>query len=87
MILPSPPFVRAAEGNLTNHDQGGLVHLLHTHPHRWRRHTRLEREFTMNGHWPDYAGKFVLGGRSLKDAAWGSSRLPAVVHFSGCQVM
>mmetsp|Transcript_22643 Transcript_22643/g.72435 ORF Transcript_22643/g.72435 Transcript_22643/m.72435 type:complete len:645 (-) Transcript_22643:597-2531(-) len=71
---------------LTNHDQGGLVHLLHTAPERWRRHTRLERDYTMNGHWPSYTGAFTLGAATLRSPVWGSSALPVIVHYSGCQM-
>ena len=71
---------------LTNHDQGGLVHLLHTQPERWRRRTRLERDITMNGHWPSYAGLFVSGQRALREPVWGSARPPFILHFSGCQM-
>ena len=40
----------AVRETLTNHDQGGLVHLLHNQPEKWRAKTMLERNFTMNGH-------------------------------------
>lgn len=71
---------------LTNHDQGGLVHLLHSEPGTWRPHTRLEKGFTMNGHWPDYVGQFELGQPRLRTPVWGTNRLPVIVHYSGCQV-
>jgi hypothetical protein len=76
----------AVRETLTNHDQGGLVHLLHSQPERWRRKTRLERAFTMNGHWPEYAGRLVRGSRTLKSSVWGSSTPPFILHFSGCQM-
>ena len=72
--------------SLRNHDQGGLVHLLFTQPERWRARTRLERDFTMNGHWPEYVGRFARGQRTLKAAVWGNERLPFLLHFSGCQM-
>ena len=72
--------------SLKNHDQGGLVHLLNTQPERWRAHTRLERQFTMNGHWPEYVGRFARGRRTLKSAVWGNDVLPFLLHFSGCQM-
>lgn len=62
-------WTRLASSNvresLTNHDQGGLVHLLYHQPERWRSKTLLERNFTMNGHWPEYSGLFVRGRRVL----------------------
>ena len=76
----------AVRETLTNHDQGGLVHLLHTQPERWRHKTLLERNFTMNGHWPEYAGRLVRGSRTLKTSVWGSSVPPFILHFSGCQM-
>ena len=76
----------AVRESLSNHDQGGLVHLLHHAPERWRVKTLLERNFTMNGHWPEYAGRFVRGSRSLRGAVWGSDGPPFIVHFSGCQM-
>jgi hypothetical protein len=76
----------ALRPTLTNHDQGGLVHLLHSDPEAWRAHTRLEQAFTMNGHWPDYVGQFQLGLPRLRAPVWGSDRLPVIVHYSGCQV-
>ncbi len=76
----------AVREKLSNHDQGGLVHLLHHAPERWRAKTLLERNFTMNGHWPEYAGRFVLGARVLRGAVWGSDRPPFIMHFSGCQM-
>ena len=72
--------------SLRNHDQGGLVHLLHTQPELWRARTRLERDFTMNGHWPEFAGRFVRGRRTLKSAVWGHDTAPFLLHFSGCQM-
>ena len=76
----------ALREHLSNADQGGLVHLLHTQPDRWRRKTLLERNFTMNGHWPDYTGRLVRGSRSLKASVWGSSAPPFIIHYSGCQM-
>ena len=76
----------ALKETFTNHDQGALVHLLHTETSRWRGRTLLERNFTMNGHWPEYAGKFARGSRRLKEPVWGSDALPFVLHFSGCQM-
>ena len=72
--------------SLRNHDQGGLVHLLHSQPELWRAKTRLERDFTMNGHWPEFAGRFVRGRRTLKSAVWGHDAAPFLLHFSGCQM-
>ena len=76
----------AVRETLSNHDQGGLVHLLYHEPERWRAKTMLERNFTMNGHWPEYADHFVRGSRTLKAAVWGSSAAPFIMHFSGCQM-
>ena len=76
----------AVRPTLTNHDQGGLVHLLHSQPERWRHKTMLERNFTMNGHAPEYAGLLVRGSRTLKTPVWGSSVPPFILHFSGCQM-
>jgi hypothetical protein len=76
----------AIRESLRNADQGGLVHLLHTQPARWRAKTRLEREFTMNGHWPTYAGQFERGSSRLRASVWGSDRVPFILHFSGCQM-
>jgi hypothetical protein len=71
---------------LSNHDQGGLVHILHHQPEKWRAKTLLERNFTMNGHWPDFANQFVRGSPQLKAAVWGSAKVPFIIHFSGCQM-
>ena len=76
----------ALKETFTNHDQGALVHLLHTEPERWRGRTLLERNFTMNGHWPEYQGRLVRGSKTLRAAVWGSSAPPFIVHFSGCQM-
>lgn len=76
----------AIRESLRNADQGGLVHLLHSQPERWRAKTRLERDFTMNGHWPTYAGQLVRGSERLKTAVWGSDTPPFILHFSGCQM-
>ncbi|KAL1499320.1 hypothetical protein AB1Y20_011528 [Prymnesium parvum] len=71
---------------LVNHDQGGLVHLLFHQRAAWRQHTRLERNFTMNGHWPSYVGRLARGQRQLKAEVWGSTALPFLLHYSGCQM-
>ena len=63
----------ALKETFTNHDQGALVHLLHTETSRWRGRTLLERNFTMNGHWPEYAGKFARG-RAGSRSLWGRTR-------------
>ena len=76
----------AVRETLTNHDQGGLVHLLHNQPEKWRAKTMLERNFTMNGHWNEYAGHLVRGARTLKTSVWGSNVPPFILHFSGCQM-
>eukprot|EP00965_Chrysotila_dentata_P064815 2148622-Pleurochrysis_carterae.AAC.1 len=76
----------ALRPTLVNHDQGGLVHLLNTQPQLWRAQTLLERSFTMNGHWPEYAGRLELGASALRSAVWGSTALPLIVHYSGCQM-
>merc|ERR1719375_1847294 len=46
----------------------------------------LERNFTMNGNWVDYAGKFQPGSRRLTASVWGNDQVPFVVQYAGCQM-
>ncbi len=67
-------------------DQSTIVYLLYTQPELWRNQTLLEKRFTLNGHWAEYAGHLVSGSLKLKDSIWSSDRVPFVMHFAGCQL-
>ena len=67
-------------------DQSTIVYLLNTQPELWRRQTLLEKRFTLNGHWSEFAGHLVSGSLKLQDSIWASDRVPFVMHFAGCQL-
>ena len=67
-------------------DQSTIVYLLYSEPDQWRNQTLLEKRFTLNGHWQEYAGHLVSGSLQLKDSIWRSDRVPFVMHFAGCQL-
>ena len=54
--------------------------MLHSQSAKWKDRVLLERNFTMNGNWMDYYGKWTKGGRSLALPVWGDSRIPFVVQ-------
>ena len=60
--------------------------MLHSQAAKWKDRVLLERNFTMNGNWMDYAGKWVKGAKHLSQAAWGNDQVPFVVQYAGCQV-
>ena len=47
---------------------------------------QLERNFTMNGNWMDYAGKWIKGSRTLTQAVWGNDQIPFITQYAGCQM-
>lgn len=67
-------------------EQGALTWVLHSQTGKWKDRVLLERNFTMNGNWMDYYGKWTKGARSLAAPVWGDSRIPFVVQYAGCQV-
>lgn len=60
--------------------------MLHSQATKWKDRVLLERNFTMNGNWMDYAGKWVKGSRRLSQSVWGNDQVPFVVQYAGCQV-
>ena len=55
-----------AQGRIA--EQGALTWVLHSQSTKWKDRVLLERNFTMNGNWMDYAGKWRRGGRKLTQA-------------------
>ena len=53
---------------------------------KWKDRVLLERNFTMNGNWMDYAGKWIRGSKRLAQSVWGNDRVPFVVQYAGCQM-
>ncbi len=81
------PSIRRQIGNKGRiAEQGALTWVLHSQAAKWKDRVQLERNFTMNGNWMDYAGKWVKGGRRLSQAVWGNDQVPFVVQYAGCQV-
>ena len=47
---------------------------------------QLERNFTLNGNWMDYAKKWMPGKTKLALPVWGNDAIPFVVQYAGCQM-
>ena len=60
--------------------------MLRSQSAKWKDRVQLERNFTMNGNWMDYYGKWKKGARELLQPVWGDSRIPFVVQYAGCQM-
>jgi len=81
------PSIRRQIGNKGRiAEQGALTWVLHSQADRWKDRVLLERNFTLNGHWMDYVGKWNKGGRKLNQAVWGNDAIPFVVQYAGCQM-
>jgi len=81
------PSIRRQVGNQGKiAEQGALTWVLHSQTGKWKDRVLLERNFTMNGNWMDYYGKWTKGARSLAAPVWGDSRIPFVVQYAGCQM-
>ena len=74
-----------AQGRIA--EQGALTWVLHSQASKWKDRVLLERNFTMNGNWMDYAGKWVKGAKRLSQSVWGNDQVPFVVQYAGCQVL
>jgi len=81
------PSIRRQIGNKGRiAEQGALTWVLHSQAAKWKDRVLLERNFTMNGNWMDYAGKWVKNGNRLSQAVWGNDQIPFVVQYAGCQM-
>eukprot|EP00908_Phaeocystis_cordata_P004612 Transcript_1501.p1 GENE.Transcript_1501~~Transcript_1501.p1 ORF type:complete len:653 (+),score=175.84 Transcript_1501:949-2907(+) len=81
------PSIRRQIGNKGRiAEQGALTWVLHSQASKWKDRTLLERNFTMNGNWMDYAGKWQKGERRLTQPVWGQDQIPFVVQYAGCQM-
>ena len=81
------PSIRRQIGNKGRiAEQGALTWVLHSQAAKWKDRVLLERNFTMNGNWMDYADKWVKGKTRLKQAVWGNDQIPFVVQYAGCQM-
>jgi xyloglucan 6-xylosyltransferase len=81
------PSIRRQIGNKGRiAEQGALTWVLHSQASKWKDRTLLERNFTMNGNWMDYAGKWQKGQRRLTQPVWGQDQIPFVVQYAGCQM-
>ena len=81
------PSIRRQIGNKGRiAEQGALTWVLHSQAAKWKDKVLLERNFTMNGNWMDYAGKWVKGEKRLSQSVWGNDQVPFVVQYAGCQV-
>ena len=81
------PSIRRQIGNKGRiAEQGALTWVLHSQASKWKDKVLLERNFTMNGNWMDYAGKWVKGRKTLNSAVWGNDQVPFVVQYAGCQM-
>ena len=71
------PSIRRQIGNKGRiAEQGALTWVLHSQSGKWKDRVMLERNFTMNGNWMDYAGKWVKGEKRLNQAVWGNDQVP-----------
>ena len=81
------PSIRRQIGNKGRiAEQGALTWVLHSQSAKWKDRVQLERNFTMNGNWMDYAGKWVKGQKTLVAPVWGNDKIPFVVQYAGCQM-
>ena len=81
------PSIRRQIGNKGRiAEQGALTWVLHSQSAKWKEHVLLERNFTMNGNWMDYAGKWIKGSRTLTQAVWGNDQIPFITQYAGCQM-
>jgi len=81
------PSIRRQVGNKGRiAEQGALTWVLHSQSAKWKDKVQLERNFTMNGNWMDYAGKWVKGRKTLNAPVWGNDQVPFVVQYAGCQM-
>ena len=78
------PSIRRQIGNKGRiAEQGALTWVLHSQAAKWKDRVQLERNFTMNGNWMDYAGKWVKGGRRLSQAVWGNDQVLLLSSMPG----
>mmetsp|Transcript_25146 Transcript_25146/g.81887 ORF Transcript_25146/g.81887 Transcript_25146/m.81887 type:complete len:839 (+) Transcript_25146:3-2519(+) len=81
------PSIRRQIGNKGRiAEQGALTWVLHSQAERWKDRVQLERNFTLNGNWMDYAKKWVPGKPKLALPVWGNDAIPFVVQYAGCQM-
>jgi len=81
------PSIRKQIGNKGRiAEQGALTWVLHSQAAKWKDKVQLERNFTMNGNWMDYYGKWKKGDKGLVQPVWGDARIPFVVQYAGCQM-
>jgi len=81
------PSIRRQIGNKGRiAEQGALTWVLHSQSAKWKDRVLLERNFTMNGNWQDYAGKWVKGSHKLNQAVWGNDQVPFITQYAGCQM-
>ena len=81
------PSIRRQIGNKGRiAEQGALTWVLYSQADKWKDKVLLERNFTMNGNWMDYVGKFNKGRRELKQQVWGNAHIPFIVQYAGCQM-
>ena len=77
------PSIRRQIGNKGRiAEQGALTWVLHSQASKWKDKVLLERNFTMNGNWMDYAGKWVKG-RRVGGSPSSCTRLPNVPRLLG----
>lgn len=81
------PSIRRQIGNKGRiAEQGALTWVLHSQAARWKDRVQLERNFTMNGNWMDYVGKWLPGQNRMAQAVWGNDAIPFIVQYAGCQM-
>jgi len=81
------PSIRRQIGNKGRiAEQGALTWVLYSQAAKWKDRVQLERNFTMNGNWMDYAGKWNKGQKVLSQPVWGNDQIPFVVQYAGCQM-
>ena len=81
------PSIRRQIGNKGRiAEQGALTWVLYSQAAKWKDRVQLERNYTLNGHWMDYAGKWIKGEKELKQPVWGVKQIPFVVQYAGCQM-
>jgi hypothetical protein len=75
------PSIRRQVGNKGRiAEQGALTYVMHSQAAKWKDRVTFERNFTMNGNWIDYVGKFQKGSRKLTQPVWGQTEIPFVVQ-------
>ena len=59
------PSIRRQIGNKGRiAEQGALTWVLYSQAAKWKDRVQLERNYTLNGNWMDYAGKWMLASGS-----------------------